>query len=124
MPYTERLLPADEYYKLEALGIPADRLPDPATSIVGVVEKDGQIVSRWMAVNVIMFEGLQTEEAYRGNPVVARRMFRLMIRALKDRGVTAVTTIVQDDQVGTLARQAGFDRLPGTLYQKDLRGEG
>lgn len=122
MAYTGRILPADEYWRLELLGIPKDKLPNPDTSLVGVIEKDGAIIGRWMAVTIIAMEGLQIDEEYRRNPVVARRLLTLMLETLREKGVAAVTTIVQDKAVGELATHAGFDRLPGMLYQKDLRG--
>lgn len=121
MGYTSRMLPAEEYYKLEVLGIPRDRLPNPATSLVGVIEKDGEIIGRWMALNVIMFEGLEIKEAFQKKPGVARRLLNLMLGELRARGIMAALTIVQDETVGELARHAGFTRIPGVLYQKDLR---
>jgi N-acetylglutamate synthase-like GNAT family acetyltransferase len=121
MGYTSRILPAEEYWRLMDLGIPAESLPHPDTSIIGVIEEDGQIIGRWMAVNVIMFEGLKIEEAYRRRPGVARRLLNLMIGTLRAKGVIAVTTITQEQAIGDLACRAGFCRIPGTLYQKDLR---
>lgn len=121
MSYTSRILGPEEYYKLESLGIPRDRLPNPATSVVGVIEVDGVIVARWMALNVVMLEGLQIDAEYQKRPGVARRLLNLMLGTLRARGIVAATTIVQDSGVGELARHAGFNRVPGTLYQKDLR---
>lgn len=121
MAYTSRILPPEEYYKLETVGVPADSLPNPATSIVGVVELDGLIVARWIAMNVIMMEGLKVEEEFRNIPGVARRIVSVMMEELREKGIEAVLTIVQSPEVGCLAMTAGFDPIPGQLYQKDLR---
>lgn len=124
MGYTSRILPPEEYYKLEAVGVPADSLPNPATSLVGVVECDGLIVARWIAMNVVMMEGLRVEEEFRNIPGVARRIVAVMMEELRSKNIEAVLTIVQSPEVGGLAMTAGFEFIPGQLYQKDLRRKG
>lgn len=121
MAYTARMLQPNEYERLLELGIPREKLPSPDTAIVAVIEEDGKIVGRWIAGTVTILEGLQIEEAYRNSPGVARKLLQIMMAELRSLGVASAITFVQNDMVGELARHAGFDRLPGTIYQKDLR---
>lgn len=121
MAYTARLLPPEEYSKLETVGIPLEALPNPATSLAAVVEEDGRIIGRWLAINVVMFEGLQIEESHRHVSGVARRLQETLIEALKARGIVAAITLITKPEVASLARHAGFIPLTGTLYQLDLR---
>lgn len=123
MTYVARVLPPAEYSRLIELGIPVDRLPDPEGTIVVVIELGGKIVGRWMALNAVMLEGLQIEEGYRHIPGVARKLLETMLKELRGRDLASVLTIVQSAAVGDLAAHAGFALLPGTLYQKDLRGD-
>lgn len=120
MPYITRILPPKEYQRLP--GITADQLPDASRSLVVVVENErGEIVGRWMALDVVALEGLQIEEGHRGNPVVAKLLLGRMLQILTERRVASVLTIVQSAEVERLAGHAGFDPVPGTLFQKDLR---
>lgn len=117
-PYTPRILPPEEW----------DRLPaevvgglNPNYAVVLVVEDlAGAIVGRWVVLNTVHLEGLEIDEAHRGNPVVAGQLVRAMITALKEMAIPSVLTIIQDPRVRAMADHFGFRPIPGTIHRLDL----
>lgn len=116
MAYTFRILPEADY---SLLGVPVSTLPQ--NGVIGVVERSGTIIARWMAGSTCVLEGLYIEEQYRKNPAVAKMLLTGMIDELRRLGVSAVITLIQDHGVAQLAETAGFRCLPGWVYQLDLR---
>lgn len=124
MAYRGEVLPFSDWPTLESADLPLTHLP-PAGSLI-VVTKDldlprSPIVGRWMAYSVVMLEGLWLAASHRGRPGVARRLLHKMLQELRDRNVQAAITISQSPEIDAMAERAGFVRVPGTIWQKDLR---
>lgn len=115
-----RVLPFEEWDKLDGFQISANGLPDPDTSIILVAETPaGEIVGTWEAVAPVILEGLWVREDHR-NSTVAGRMLSTMKSLLKNMNISKAYTIVQTSDVKALAEKAGFEMIPGEFCVLDL----
>jgi hypothetical protein len=123
---TVRLLLDEEYPRL--LDLPfagAQRLPDPALSLVLIAENEaGAIVGVWAALTTVHLDGLWVDPAYRKTSRVAVQLLRTMKETLGARGILHSFTYVESTEVLLLALKAGFTRLPGDLLFLDLSSKG
>lgn len=102
--YVGRILPPEEWKRL-----PADLVAplDPEYSYIAVVEYDGAIVARWMALNTVHVDGCYISPHHRG-PTVTRELVVAMFGALEAAGVQSILTLIADPKVMELARHLGF----------------
>lgn len=93
MSLLARLLPSEEWPRLEALG-PAWPAMDPETNNVRVivVEQDGQIVATVVALRVVHVHGLWIAPSHRRSRGVWTRLWMGLRRVAQDWRVPAVLT--------------------------------
>lgn len=116
---TARLLPPDEWTKLEALEpYRSAGLPSPAHWIIVVVEEEDRIVASCALFDTVHWDGFAIDPAYQKNPVVFRQLLDLSVSTLQAHDVTGVHITVPDDQpeLRAMVERFGFVRAPGTLY--------
>jgi len=115
-----RLLPFEEWDKLDGFQISTNGLPNPDTSIILVAETPaGEIVGTWEAVAPVILEGLWVREDYRKTTVLGR-MFQTMKDTLRNMHIDRAYTLVQSPEVKDLAEKGGFEMIPGDLCVLDL----
>jgi hypothetical protein len=118
MSLTSRVLPVNEWGKLEgtALGSVRATLPDNTTVIV--VERDGRLVACWAGMGLTHYhvEGLEIVPDERGNTSVARRLLMGMREHVASLGVPAVFTGSQTAEVSRMLESAGASPAEMTLY--------
>lgn len=118
---TYRLLPPEEWDRLLAMPFGSNGLPPPEHCLVLVAETpEGEIVGLWSAMTAIHMEGLWVHEDYRRRTLTAATLLKEMRAILTEQGILHCFTIVQSDEVLTLAKKAGFEVLPGNLCHWDL----
>ena len=116
-----RVLPPEEWYRLEGLPIATHGLPDPTYTTIIVVEAGGKIVGTWSALMPVVLEGLWLDEAHR-HTTAAGRLLIEMKRYLYEEGITIAYTLVQTPEVLALAEKAGFTKLDGDFCMLSLEG--
>ena len=110
---TVRILPQDEWGKLEGLPIATYGVPQGALVLVAE-SPEGDVVGTWMLSLVPFLEGLWVKEEHRGTSI-ASRMLVGMKDAVRTIGLDTVFTLTQDDEVTNLAQHAGFQLVPGQV---------
>lgn len=111
--YESRLLPADEWSKLEhteSFG-PCWRQLRPQATEIPVVEKCGQIIATWGLFPFFHAEGIWVDPRWRQNPAVLRHLWREMKQAVTAHGAEAVITNANSEEVRTLLQTAGAKNL-------------
>ncbi len=84
---TSRILPFEEWHRLPEYMDPVLMEAKPSQSRMCVVEDDhGQIIGRSMLYPILCAEDVWIDPAYRGSPIVARPLWRLMHTAAHDLG--------------------------------------
>lgn len=112
--YTARELPPEEWYRLDSLGL-AQNLPDPETSAILVVERDGVIVGTWIALLTMHLEGCAIAPAHRKSPGAVRALIAGMNDLLVAHGIAQVLTVTQTPEIAQLAEHLGGQPL-GQLW--------
>lgn len=114
-----RLLQPEEYERLREVPTGAERIPNPDSSLVYVVENDAkEIVATWIIVNAAVADGLWKREDQPAG--LGARMVLSILHDLKDRGLTGVATITDNPVVLDMAHRMGFQDVAGTLLIKSL----
>ncbi len=123
MAYTTRVLPPEEWAAKAAELTHLAGVPDPAGSLLVVVEDDGgRIIATWVVMNVIHLEGLHIDPAHRHSPA-AKALFTGMLEAVTTLQAPAVVTLTSDPLVARMAAKVGFAKVfTGDVWQLDLRG--
>lgn len=100
-------------------------MPKPEHSLILVIEDEdtGQIAGMWMAMNVVLLEGLYIAPEYRHKRGVAQRLFHGMISLLKGRGIRSAFTFTQEPSVAALAAKAGFTDVEGMIHVLTMKEE-
>lgn len=123
---TVRVLPADEFVRLQAFEPFASQgLPHPDHTVIVVAEQGREIVGFWGLFNAVHVEPLWIAEAHRQRPGLVRRLWDTIVTVLAQHGVqTAFALIAYQDQAQNLpmAQRLGFARLPGDLYFVRVNG--
>lgn len=120
MSCTVRLLPFEEWDRLDTFPIMANGYPDPNTTAIMVAEDEaGEIVGTWCAITPIILEGLWVREDHRKG-LTAGRLLYGMKAFLKDLNMISAYTLVQTPEVLALAEKAGFERIPGDFLKLEL----
>lgn len=122
--YTVRVLPPDEWPRLAHIGhFAAVAPPSPDHTVILVIEKDGQILATWGAMDVVHLEGLWVDPAYRDHPALARKLLAGMEDLLREHNISTVFTIGVTLDVLAMAHRLGFQWMPGNLlaYQVPVK---
>jgi hypothetical protein len=115
-----RILPFEEWDKLDGFPIAANGFPNPETSIILVAElPSGEIVGTWEAVAPVILEGLWVREDYHKTSVLPR-LFETMKSTLRNMNIDRAYTLVQTPDVKALAEHGGFEMIPGDLCVLNL----
>ncbi len=121
MAIIARVLPEDEWYRLEKLPINTEATPDPDRCVIVVAENEvGDIVGTWGLVLAPFLEGLWVDPEYRKKTYAAAKMWQCMQKTLMEFQLPQALTLTQSDDVLSLARHAGFVPLDGTLCSLTL----
>ncbi len=114
-----RILPFEEWDKLDGFPIAANGFPNPDTCIILVAEVEGEIVGTWEAIAPVILEGFWVREDYRKS-LAAGKMFLTMKSTLQSMGIDRAYTLVQTADVKSLAEHAGFEMIPGEFCMLNL----
>jgi len=96
----------------------AGEVLNPQFTMLVVVEQDGVIIASWMALNTVHLEGVWVSPAHRGRTgIVAAKLLSGMIETLQRADIPAALTIAPSAGIATLLETAGFQAIPGTLFQ-------
>ncbi len=112
MSLTSRVLPVNEWGKLEGMGIGKDRRYLPEDADVVVVERDGVVVGccSLFGLRHIHLEGMEITPEERGNPSVGRQLL-CAIRARIDE--LRVPSVFAGSKAGAMAEMlARLDAKP------------
>lgn len=114
--YSTRILPSNEWYKLDSRYIPHEVFDEDTTNIM-VVERDGVIVGSWSLMPFYHAECVWISENHKNNPAIARRLLIGMERMAKELGVEAVITTAASDRVSKILKKLkNAEKLPGENY--------
>ncbi len=112
-----RILPPDEWPRLA--GTEAEALIghlDPAHAAVLVVERGGEIVGTWVALQTLHAECVWVSTAV-GNPVgVARKLIDGMFDIARASGLRSIYTSAMTDEVRGMIERLGGSELPGSAH--------
>ena len=89
--------------------------------VLALLDQDARIIGRWIAQNVVALEGLWIDPVYRHNPRIAKTLLTTMMDILRRKGVAQAVTLVNSTQVAKLALTAGFELVPGSVWQISLK---
>ena len=114
MSLTDRILPPDEWHKLDGRDLSRVlALLNPANTQIVVVENEaGAIVGCWASVLILHAEGVWIAPEYRTRTSVARRLWRRMRDLVLASGARAVVTAADSPQITTLLDRQGAQPLP------------
>lgn len=121
---TTRVLPREEWPRLDGteLELVWPHLPD--TARVVVVEDGTDVLGCWAFFPVIHAEGLWIAEPHRKRTGVARRLLRGMRETVRAMGGRVVSTAALTDDVRGLLTGFGAVQLPGTHHAMPIEGRG
>ena len=111
---THRLLPREEWDKLEGTGLEQLTPYLPPEAWILVVEEGSDIVAAWSAFPRWHFEGIWIAPPYRGR--AGRHLLVGMREEAGERGIERVLTAAVDEQVEEYLERIGAEALPGTHY--------
>lgn len=117
---TARLLPMDEWWRLDGRPPFTDGLPtDDQHWLIPVVEDDqGRIVASCAIFDTVHWDCFQIDEDAQKNPAVFRQLLTLSIATLQGYGVPVAHLTVADDRpdLQAMVERFGFVKAPGSLY--------
>jgi ribosomal protein S18 acetylase RimI-like enzyme len=116
-----RVAESDEWPTLLAETALAGVTLPPDTSVVVVVEVDGQLAACWAAINTIHVEGLEIRPEFAGHAGVARALMATMAAELTAQGVVEVLTLAATPEVEKMIAQVGGRRVPGSVWVLPVR---
>jgi len=115
MALVARVLPSEEWAAKILPVWPAGwALPDAGHARMVVVERDGQVVATWAAMDVVHLHGVWKDPAAR-DPKIPGLLIDAMMDLLRGAGIAGVFTIAPTPEVRALAEHAGFEVLEGDL---------
>jgi len=114
---TTRLLPAEEWDKLDGeLAQVRDHL-DPSRAAVVVVEDGDQVVGCWALLYALHAEGVWIAPTHRGRASVARRLLLATLEAARQLGSKTIITGALTPEVERLLTQhLGAVPVPGKPF--------
>lgn len=108
----DRILPPEEWERLEGteLGPVRDKLPE-GTQVI-VVEKEGIIKATWMLAPLVHLEGFSNT----GGTGVGRALLRRMVSTAKEMGAKVVITGAIDQKIERLIHKVGGVELEAKMF--------
>jgi ribosomal protein S18 acetylase RimI-like enzyme len=115
-----RLLPREEWARLEGTELEAvyPVLPDGAQVVI--VENGDELIACWAVFPLVHLEGVWIHPDYRHNPRVARRLVAGGLDTARAMGARTALTAAADDRIATLAQKIGGVELPGRHFSIKL----
>lgn len=114
-PYVARVLPVEEWHRLQGLPLSQGPALDPGMAAVVIVEKESEIIATWAAVTIPHAEGCWIRPEYQHNPAVVAGLVSTFFGMLADMGIPAIVTITSEPKVAALAQHLHGQRL-GDLW--------
>ncbi len=111
---TTRILPREEYGRLSAIDPDLDWNSLPSRTKVLVVERNGEIVGRWMALPVVHVETVWKADG--AGAGVTRCLLEGMKHILDEEGVEGAWTSATDDRVRGILANLHAVKVPGDHY--------
>lgn len=120
---TTRILPAEEWHKLDGTEAAAARESlDPSRTSIVVVEDGDQIVGCHVLMWVLHAECLWIHPDHRGKSSVGRRLWAAVQHAAASVGVPSLWTAACDARVRKLLAHVGATKLPGQHFVIPVKG--
>jgi len=118
-----RILPFEEWDKLDDLPFMSNGCPDPNTTVIVVAEtSDGSIVGVWGAFTPVVLDGLWIHEDYRHTSVAAKLLITMKDFLLSIK-IPKAFTFTSIPEVEKLAQHAGFVPIAGNILMMPLLEE-
>lgn len=120
----ERILPREEWSKLDVTGFPAiGSTLRPEDSKVTVIEEAGEIVASLGTFRFTHFESLWIAPKYRGNPAVARKLMRAGAKAAREWTDQWVWGCSGTEHMNDILERLGGRRMPVETFILSIDGE-
>jgi ribosomal protein S18 acetylase RimI-like enzyme len=119
---TARVLPPEEWASKLAGTSLAQAIFDPDNAFVLVVEREGEVVACWAAINTVHVEGIWIHPDHRTHVAVGRLLLRSMFDELRALLVSEVITNADDPAIEAMLRTIGATPLPGTSWVMKVEG--
>lgn len=124
---TARVLPREEWHRLDADLRALFESLDPADAKVVVIERDGEIVARQGLMRVVHMEGFQIAPGTKGNAGITRALMRAVAEEASEWARGWVVANAADDPTRRTLERMGATRVPVdsyvfTLDQLEMRG--
>ena len=118
MSLTTRVLPPEEWHRVQHIPPFTEGLPDPTHWRIVTVESDGEIVGCCSLFDSVHWDGFWISPDHQGKAGVFREIIREGIGQLREAGVVGVHTTVPDirPDLQDLIQRYGFVEAPGKLY--------
>lgn len=113
--YQARILPPDEFHKLQGLPL-YDTVAGTGSLVIVVEDPEGTIVGTWAALWTLHLEGLYVRPESRHIAPVAIRLYDTMFQTLQQLDIQQVLTVTQDDIVGGMTEKIGGQKVAGDLW--------
>lgn len=118
-----RILPVEEWFRLEKIGLPQlGPTMRPEDVQVVVCEDKGNIVAVQTVARVTHFEGLWIDPAYRGSPTLANVLWRASITAAR-KWANWVWGASDTDHMTDIIKRVGGIQLPIQSFMIHLGGD-
>lgn len=112
---TDRILPPEEWHRLEGELVPLLPYLDPARITIVVVEEDGMIVGRLVWIKADHVENAWMAPSHRGKAAVARRGWRRIRQLIRDDGGKTMLVAANTLPMATMFEKHGVP-FPGIPY--------
>lgn len=114
---TSRILPAEEWAKLEEVGAETVwPLLDPARAQILVIEDEGQIVGTLTLMSVLHAECLWIKPSHRRGYGVMKRLLDGMWSAAQGAGAKALWSGSVSDTMTNILHRLGASEVPGRAF--------
>lgn len=115
---TFRVLPPEEWPRLQDRFPYNQGLPDPEHWRIIVAEQDGQIVGRCAIFDTVHWDDWDIAPDHQGKAAVFRGLVREGLQVLHEAGILGVHTTVPDSRpdLQHLVEHFGYQVAPGKLY--------
>lgn len=118
---TYRLLEAEEFDRLRQTGgYPKELpLPDGDSACVMVAEQGDEIVGFYVAKGVVLMDGIWVKDSHQ-RKLVGPRLWASMVGELKTRGVGAVMTGADRQEIADYLCRLGYSEMPGQFFWRAI----
>jgi hypothetical protein len=123
MTWTTRILPRDEWHRVEHTNAAGLWQQAPDSTCVIVVERGGEIVGSDLLLPVLHAECLWVHPDHRGKTAVARRLWPAIQEVARDRfGVRSFAAVGVSKEMGQLLSHLNATRLRGENFLVPVGG--